>query len=70
VTEARSPSGDFFGEERLADLLVRNLAAGLPTPETMRRMVRALLEHQAGQLHDDATLLMLEWRADNAPLLP
>ncbi len=43
VTEARSPDGDFFGPERLVDLISRNLASGLPTPETMRRVVRALL---------------------------
>ncbi|HVQ95550.1 MAG TPA: PP2C family protein-serine/threonine phosphatase [Mycobacteriales bacterium] len=65
VTEARSPTGDFFGERALADLLVRNLAAGLPTAETMRRLVRALLDHQQGQLTDDATMLLLEWRSDN-----
>jgi serine phosphatase RsbU (regulator of sigma subunit) len=70
VTEARSPDGDFFGEQRLADLLTRNLAAGLPVPETMRRVVRALLEHQQGQLSDDATLLLLEWRGDRSSLLP
>jgi serine phosphatase RsbU (regulator of sigma subunit) len=64
VTEARSPTGDFFGERALVDLLVRNLADGLPTPETMRRVIRALLDHQQGQLTDDATLLLLEWRSD------
>jgi serine phosphatase RsbU (regulator of sigma subunit) len=65
VPEARSPDGEFFGERRLVDLVVRNLAAGLPAPETMRRVVRALLDHQQGQLTDDATLLLLEWRSDN-----
>lgn len=65
VTEARSPTGDFFGVERLVDLLTRNLAGGLPTPETMRRVVRAVLAHQQGQLTDDATLLLLEWRSSN-----
>jgi hypothetical protein len=66
VTEARSPDGTFFGEQRLADLVVRNLAGGLPTPETMRRVVRALLDHQQGQLSDDASLLLLEWRSGHA----
>lgn len=65
VTEARSPDGDFFGPERLVDLIARNLAGGLPTPETMRRVVRALLTHQQGQLSDDATMLLLEWRSGN-----
>lgn len=71
VTEARSPEGDFFGVQQLVNLLTRNLAGGLPTPETMRRVVRALLIHQQGQLTDDATLLLLEWRSGNeSALLP
>ena len=69
VTEARSPDGDFFGPERLVDLLSRNLAGGLPTPETMRRVVRELLKHQQGQLSDDATMLLLEWRSGNEQAL-
>jgi serine phosphatase RsbU (regulator of sigma subunit) len=64
VTEARAPDGTFFGEQRLADLIVRNLAAGLPAPETVRRVVHALLEHQQGRLDDDASLLMVAWHAD------
>ena len=43
-------------------MVIRNLAAGLPAPETMRRVVHALLDHQAGDLEDDATLLLVEWR--------
>jgi serine phosphatase RsbU (regulator of sigma subunit) len=69
VTEARSPTGAFFGEQALTDLVVRNLAAGLPTPETMRRVTQALLDHQQGQLSDDATLLLLEWRSTNTPAM-
>ncbi len=65
VVEARSPEGDFFGVQRLVDLLTRNLAGGLPTPETMRRVVRALLAHQQGRLSDDASLLLVEWRTGN-----
>jgi serine phosphatase RsbU (regulator of sigma subunit) len=61
VTEARSPGGEFFGQDRLVDMVLRNLAAGLATPETMRRVVHALLDHQAGHLDDDATLLIIEW---------
>lgn len=78
VVEARSPAGEFFGDRRLADLLTRNLAAGLPMPETMRRVMRALLDHQQNQLTDDATLLLVEWlggqrqdlRGNNETLLP
>jgi serine phosphatase RsbU (regulator of sigma subunit) len=70
VIEARSPAGEFFGEQRLVDLLTRNLASGLPAPETMRRVVRTLLAHQQGQLTDDATLLLVEWRSDKEALVP
>jgi hypothetical protein len=71
VTEARSPTGAFFGDQALIDLLRRNFAAGLPAQETMRRVVRALLDHQQGQLTDDATLLLLEWRnSDTDALIP
>lgn len=62
VVEARSPDGDFFGVDRLAELVSTQLAGGLDAPETMRRVVRELLRHHEGQLTDDATLLMLEWR--------
>lgn len=62
VVEARSPEGEFFGVERLAELVTIQLAGGLDAPETMRRVVRELLTHHAEQLTDDATLLMLEWR--------
>lgn len=61
VIEARSPAGDFFGAERLVDLLTRSLAAGLSAPETMRRIVRVLLEHHRSQLDDDATLMFVKW---------
>ena len=69
VTEARSPTGAFFGDQALIDLLSRNFAAGLPAQETMRRVVHALLDHQQGQLTDDATLLLLEWRNTNTDAL-
>lgn len=67
VVEARSPDGEFFGIDRLGDLVSTQLAGGLDAPETMRRVVRELLQHHAGQLTDDATLLMLEWRRPVAP---
>ncbi|MDQ6837874.1 MAG: SpoIIE family protein phosphatase [Actinomycetota bacterium] len=63
VTEARSPSGEFFGLSRLTDLLSRTIGAGLPASESIRRLVHALLEHQQDLLTDDATLLLAEWRA-------
>ncbi|RKT54178.1 PP2C family protein-serine/threonine phosphatase [Saccharothrix australiensis] len=61
VTEARSPDGALFGLDRLVGLTEHHEAAGLPAPETLRRIVHAVLEHQRGRLQDDATLLLLEW---------
>ncbi|WP_448623594.1 PP2C family protein-serine/threonine phosphatase [Geodermatophilus sp. URMC 64] len=62
VTEARDPSGVLFGEERLVDLLRRALAAGHPPPETVRRLMHAVLAHQNGVLQDDASILLASWR--------
>jgi hypothetical protein len=61
VVEAHSPAGDLFGLERLVDLLARNVADNLSAAESMRRVSRALLEHQQAYLTDDATMLLLEW---------
>ena len=70
VVEARSEEGEFFGLERLVDLLNREESAGHPPPETLRRLILAVLEHQQGMLQDDATLLLVEWAGDPAALLP
>jgi hypothetical protein len=61
VIEARTPDGEFFGLERLADLAEREAASGQPAEELVRRLVQAVLEHQGGGLRDDATLLLVQW---------
>ncbi len=60
VVEARR-LGQFFSDERLADFVVRASASGHAGPEVLRRLIRAVLEHQDGVLQDDATVLLLEW---------
>ncbi|WP_024873804.1 PP2C family protein-serine/threonine phosphatase [Saccharomonospora piscinae] len=71
VTEARNSRGEHFGLERLADFVIRHSAAGLPAPETLRRISHAVLDHQAGHLQDDATLMFVEWPTPSHPhLLP
>ena len=60
VVEARR-LGQFFTEERLADFVVRESASGLDGAEVLRRLIRAVLDHQHGVLQDDATILLLEW---------
>ncbi len=61
VDEARGRDGSFFGMQRLAEFVARQAASGEPTPEVMRRLQRAVLEHQEGRLQDDATTLFVEW---------
>ena len=61
VTEAHSPGGEQFGLGRLTDLLERESAGGHEPEELLRRLVRAVLDHQDGELRDDATLLLLRW---------
>jgi len=63
VTEARTPQGERFGVGRLVDLAERNAAAGLAAPETLRRLVHAVRDHQDGPPADDATLMLVEWSA-------
>src|SRR5205823_14494476 len=62
VTAARSPDGTFFGVDRLADLVSRASAGGKPPPETLRRLMHSILDHQAGDLQDDATAVLVEWK--------
>jgi hypothetical protein len=69
ITEARSPDGEFFGEQRLADFIATAVAAGEPAPETVRQLMRHVLTHQADQLQDDASIVVLEWQTgDQAQL--
>jgi serine phosphatase RsbU (regulator of sigma subunit) len=70
ITEARSPTGEFFGEQRLADFITAAAAAGEPAPETVRRLMRHVLTHQADQLQDDASIVVLEWRTGDEERLP
>ncbi|MBT3153889.1 serine/threonine-protein phosphatase [Streptomyces sp. CHD11] len=61
ITEARDANGELFGVERFTDFLIRHHADGLPVAETLRRLVRAVLDHHDGRLDDDATVLSCEW---------
>jgi phosphoserine phosphatase RsbU/P len=61
VIEARTPDRELFGLDRLVDLLEREAASGQSAEELLRRLVRAVLDHQAGGLRDDATLLLVQW---------
>jgi hypothetical protein len=61
ITEARNGEGEEFGLERFVDFIIRRNADGLPVPETLRRLIRGVLEYHDGRLQDDATVLFVEW---------
>jgi hypothetical protein len=65
VTEGRAADGTAFGERRLSDFIIRHSNAGMPAPETLRRLNMAIIEYQQGRLSDDATIVMAEWIPDD-----
>jgi serine phosphatase RsbU (regulator of sigma subunit) len=66
VVEAHGPTGEPFGDDRLRDLLAREHRANLSAQETIRRLVKASMDHAGHRLHDDATMLYLRWAAPAA----
>ncbi len=61
MVEGRSHSGEEFGVERLIKAWEQQSASGQPPEEILRRLVEAIVEYNAGELRDDATLLQLCW---------
>ena len=61
VTDAHAPDGELFGLGRLADLVEQEAAGEREPEELLRRVVGAVIDHQAGDLRDDATLVLLRW---------
>ena len=66
VTEARTGTGQTFGEDQLVDFITRALAAGEPAPEALRRLIHTILGHHHGRLQDDATIVLAEWHPPTA----
>src|SRR4051812_33287870 len=62
ITEARSSDGSFFGDDRLADLLVRASLENLPVQETVRHLADNIIRFSDDGLRDDATMLLMEYR--------
>ena len=55
-----------FGLDRFAEFVIRATSANEPAPETLRRLIHAIHEHQRGSFTDDATIMLLEWTPDRA----
>lgn len=70
VVEARGADGQEFGVARLSDLLEREAASGRPADEVLRRLVRAVLDHQDGTLRDDATFVLVQWEGPPPEVIP
>ncbi len=62
ITESRAPDGTLFGEDRLADFLVRSTFEELSVAETARRLSEKIIDYTTTSLTDDATLLLIEYR--------
>ena len=68
ITEARTPDGDFFGVERLTDILDRHAAESLRPEEILARVVASVQDHRGSDdLSDDATALMVRWQGSDIP---
>jgi hypothetical protein len=71
LTEARHRHGQMFTIADLGEFIEREAAAGQTAPETLRRLRHAIVDRQPGQLKDDATAVLVEWRRGaEADLLP
>ena len=62
VTEARDDNEELFGLGRLTDVVSRDLAARTPAAEMMRRLIHTIVSYANGELRDDATAAMLQWK--------
>lgn len=61
MVEVRDPQGHEFGVDRFVDFIVRQEADRMPVPETLRRLMHAVMAHHSDRLDDDATVLYCEW---------
>ncbi|RBY75219.1 serine/threonine-protein phosphatase [Blastococcus sp. TF02-09] len=63
VVEERLDGGEQFGEKRLREVLEQTTTEGLQAAETVRRLSHALTAARRGRTSDDASLLLVEWKA-------
>ncbi|MFG3205227.1 PP2C family protein-serine/threonine phosphatase [Streptomyces sp. NPDC048192] len=65
IVETRDKHGRPFGLDRFTDYIVRYHSDRQTLHETLRRLMRAVIDYHAGRLDDDATVLLTEWRASH-----
>jgi serine phosphatase RsbU (regulator of sigma subunit) len=71
LTEARLESGRRMGVDGLREFVEREAAAAQTSPEMLRRLRHAVVAAHPGELKDDATALLVEWRrGSERALLP
>lgn len=61
IVEARDSARAFFGLDRFVDILEQSAAEHQGAPETLRRVIHRVLEHQHGLLQDDASVVFVQW---------
>lgn len=62
ITEARSADGELFGLDRLSAFVREAMRLRIPAPEVMRRLIHTIVSYENGELRDDATAALLQWR--------
>ncbi|MFI5933677.1 PP2C family protein-serine/threonine phosphatase [Actinoplanes sp. NPDC051494] len=62
ITEARSADGELFGLDRLAAFVRDEQRARTPAAEMMRRLIHTIVSYENGELRDDATAAVVQWR--------
>jgi sigma-B regulation protein RsbU (phosphoserine phosphatase) len=62
ITEARSADGELFGVDRLSSFVHDQLASRTPAAEMMRRLIHTIVSYENGELRDDATAAVVQWR--------
>ncbi len=62
ITEARSGDGELFGVEQLEAFIRGQMRLRTPAAETMRRLIHTIVSYENGELRDDATAALVQWR--------
>ncbi len=70
VVEGQPAGGEPFGEERLMDLLDKEVLSDRIPAETVRRVAHAVLDHHAHDLRDDFTMVLVRYYGPAPAIVP